>query len=311
MSGSIGGHRIKREQVRPTLDRYEKEVMSGFPGYQSLVTTGSYNAGTKKDHGDIDVAVYIKAEDVKQTKKDFQNYLKSLPDDVTVPFLDGKRKGQKAQLFGAIVTCLFPIAGEKNRYVQIDNIICTTEKDQNFQKQFLDWDAAKQGLITGLVRVCWDRINQEAVLKKFGLENLPQPESNQEFEFVISPAGLSFRLVTLSAERKEEKRVELWRSTDWDDVEYLLKDFDITGSYEDVLHRTAKIITDRRSRDRILGLMKSLIKVGPGEVGTPKGDGKIKAIETAEKILNEHRLVSLKEYVMEKLNGNYFLNKSL
>ena len=111
MSGSIGAHRINRRDVQPTLDDYITKVLKPFPGFQSCDITGSYNAGTKKDHGDIDLVVYIDAKDIKKLKKDFKSYLDSLPDDITIPFLAGKRQGDKAQLFGAIVTCGFPIHG--------------------------------------------------------------------------------------------------------------------------------------------------------------------------------------------------------
>ena len=59
MSGSIGGKRIRREEVQPTLDRYIERVLSKMPGFVSAQITGSYNAGTRKDHGDIDLAVHI------------------------------------------------------------------------------------------------------------------------------------------------------------------------------------------------------------------------------------------------------------
>ena len=59
MSGSIGGHRINRGDVQPTLDNYIEQILRKYPGYQDCAITGSYNAGTKKDHGDIDIVVYI------------------------------------------------------------------------------------------------------------------------------------------------------------------------------------------------------------------------------------------------------------
>ena len=33
MSGSIGGKRIKRSEVQPTLDLYIEKVLKGFPGF--------------------------------------------------------------------------------------------------------------------------------------------------------------------------------------------------------------------------------------------------------------------------------------
>lgn len=300
MSGSIGGHRINRADVQPTLDNYIEQILRRYPGYQDCAITGSYNAGTKKDHGDIDLVVYIDAKDLKALKKDFKTYLEKQPDDIIPPFIAGKRKGDKAQLFGAIVTCGFPIAGS-NDYVQIDNILVTTRNDATFQRSFLNMNAQKQALFQGLVRVLLQHENQDTIFKHFGLTDLPDPDSGQEYEFVLSTSGLSLRLVTLSGDYKEMARTEVWRSNNWSDVEWLMKDYKFNGEYEDILPVVAKKITDERSRRRIFGIMKSMIRVGPGEVGTPKGDAKEEGIRMAREAFNitESYITPLYTYISE------------
>lgn len=300
MSGSIGGKRIKRAEVQPTLDNYINKVLKGFPGFVSAQITGSYNAGTKADHGDIDIAVHIKGTDVKTVKKEFKNYLDCLDDETTPRFVFGRNEGKKSQLYGAIVTCGFPISGRPEDYVQIDNIIVTNENEQRFQKEFLDLDAAKQGLIMGLMRVILHHKNPDKILEYIGMTDLPKLPSNQEYEFVLSSAGLSFRRVTLNNEMREASRDELWRSANWDIVKYILSDFNLKDSYEDLLMQVEKMVRNNdRSRQRIVGIMKSMIRVGPGEVGTPKGDGKLTAIELAEKTLKVFESLSLKEMIKE------------
>lgn len=308
MSGSIGGSRIPTKSVKPTVDNYIKKVLKGFPGYKDCDTTGSYNVimklgqEKKEGHGDIDLAVHIEHNDVKKLKKEFMEYVKTLPDDIIVPFTWGKYKGDKVKLWGNIVTLGFPIAGDEDKYVQVDNILVTTAKDMRFQKSFLDMNAQKQALFQGLVRVLLQHENKEAIWKHFGFEGLPEPDKDQEYEFCLSTAGLSLRLITLTPERKEDtkKRVEVWRSTDWDDVEWLMRDYDFNGEYEDELDIVAKRITDERSRSRIVGIIKSMIQVGPGEVGTPKGDGKLAAQKLASEKLGvklEGLFISLKDYI--------------
>lgn len=300
MSGSIGGKRIKRAEVQPTLDNYINKVLKGFPGFVSAQITGSYNAGTKADHGDIDIAVHIKGTDVKTVKKEFKNYLDGLDDETTPRFIFGRNEGKKSQLYGAIVTCGFPISGRPDDYVQIDNIIVTNENEQKFQKEFLDLDAAKQGLIMGLMRVILHHKDPNKILEYIGMTDLPKLPSNQEYEFVLSSAGLSFRRVTLNNEMREASRDELWRSANWDIVKYILSDFNLKDSYEDLLVQVERMVRNNdRSRQRIVGIMKSMIRVGPGEVGTPKGEGKEAAIKLAEKTLKVFESLSLKDMVRE------------
>lgn len=296
MSGSIGGSRIPTLKVKPTVDNYINKVLKGFKGYQECDTTGSYNVimklgqEKKEGHGDIDLVVYINSDDLKQTKKDFKKYLDSLPDDITPKFVLGNHKGDKSQLYGAIVTCGFPISGQEDKYVQIDNVIVTTKEDMKYQKTFLDLNAQKQALIQGLVRVILQYEDKDKIWDHFKFEGLPKPAKDQEYEFVCSPTGLSLRLITLTPERKEDtkKRVELWRSNNWDDVEWLLRNYDITGTAEECLEKINKHITDQRSRDRIIGIVNSMIRIGPGEINTSKGNAKQEFIDLCKNILGNN-----------------------
>lgn len=292
MSGSIGANRIPTRLVKPTVDKYIETVLKKFPGFVSCDTTGSYNVlikngkEKKEGHGDIDLVIHIEHKDIKQLKKKFKQYCSELSDNITIPFKDGKRKGDKAQLFGSIVTIAFPIYSDEEKCVQIDNIIVTTEKDKVFQKSFLDMNAQKQALFQGVVRVLLQYENKEEIFQHFGIETSQQLDNNQEYEFVLSSAGLSCRLVTLTDDRKEQSRIEIWRSNDWEDVKWLMKNYNFDNTYEECLNIVAKRIIDERSRSRIIGIIKSMIHVGPGEINTHKGNEKLAFIKLVEDTLS-------------------------
>ena len=310
-SGSIGGNRILRADVKPTVEKYEKEVLQKFPGYKKCEITGSYNAGTKKDHGDIDLCIWIDSkEDIKNVKKEFKKHVEDLPDELTPKFRSGKNQGKKAQLYGSIVTCQIPIVGKEDEFVQIDNIIVLKPEELNFQKSFLNLNAQLQTFDTAIVRVAPDD-KKEKAFKHYGITDLPRLDTNQEFEFVLSSAGLSLRKVTLTDERKQKAKEEIWRSVNWEDVTWLLDmilDFKSDGKeYEEMLDRAAEVFkNDERARKRMCGVMKSMINIGPGEVGTPKGEAKEKGIKLAYDKLG----VKMNE---NKIENNYFrpINKYL
>lgn len=292
MSGSIGANRILREQVAPTVENYEKEVLQKFPGYKKYEITGSYNAGIKADHGDIDLCVWIdSSDDVKNVKKEFKKHLESLSDELIPKFRAGRNQGKKAQLYGSMVTCqTYIIGGKEGETVQIDNIIVLKPEELNFQKTFLNMNAQLQTLYTGLVRVVPDRVKEEA-FKHYGIADLPVLDNDQEFEFVLSSVGFSLRKVTLTEDKKQKAKEELWRSVVWDDVEWLVTKSigtEVQGKeYEEVLELTVEAYKDdERARRRICGVMKSMINIGPGEAGTPKGEAKEKGIKMAYQILN-------------------------
>lgn len=281
MSGSIGADRIPRSAVQDTVDRYIEKVLNGFEGYKSAKITGSYNAGKKKDHGDVDLCVYVESEgrDLRQVKKDLVSYLSS--SEYTIPFRAGNHKGQKVQMYGNVITCQVPIVGFEGLSVQVDNMVVLSEKEQEYQQNFLDADAAKQGLLMGMVRVILQEENPETVLKRMGIKKVPELDKNQELEFVLSASGLSLRKVTLD-NFKEVDREELWRSTDWQDVVKLLQDYDLSKDFDHLLADVKEKVQNARSKRRIVGIMKSMINVGKGEEGTPKGDAKLRAIQAAK-----------------------------
>ena len=293
MSGSIGGNRIKRKNVENTLVKNYNSILSCFENFSKYCITGSYNAGKKEDHGDIDLCIFIDSkEDLKTIKKKFKEYLESKNDLQIVPFRSGKNKGKKAQLYGNIVTCQIPINGQEGEYVQVDNIIVNDENSLYFVKNFLDLDAQKQTLFTAIVRVIGNEIIENMYKDHFqGI----QLKENQEFEFVLSMFSLSLRIVTLDDDKKEIERQDIWKTSDWNHVRHILSSILkidnyhlYTLSFEELLEIVKYRFADNeRARKRIYGIMKSMINIGPGEVGTEKGNNKQNAIDlTYEKLIN-------------------------
>ena len=282
MSGSIGADRIQKSAVERTVDWFKENVLQHFEGYKSAVISGSFNSNkSKKDYGDVDLVVQVDAQDLKEVRKQFQDYIESLPDNITVPFKAGKHKGEKSQLYGTVVTCQVPIQGFEGLTVQVDCNFALTEKEQEFQKNFLDLPAEKQALLMGLVRVILMEEEPDKIFKRLHITKLPDLEANQEFEFVLSSQGLTLRKVTLE-DFKEVDRKDIWRSKDWSNVEALLRGYGINQDFDGLLGEISSKLKKARSKRRLLGIVQSTINVSEGEKGTAKGDVKERAIEKAE-----------------------------
>ena len=279
MSGSAGGNRIPRSAVEKTVKEYIDKVLSKVPGFKSAKVSGSYNTSTKQDFGDIDLIASFEGEDKKIFKKELAKYLESLPDDVIVPFKSEKYAGKKTMNTGEIVTVLYPISGMPGEFVQIDNIIALSEEEGNFKKTFLDYPAEIQGLILGLVKVVTLEEDPNKIIAKMGIKNIPDLEPNQEYEFNLSSAGLTLRIVTLGEDYKQLERTDVWKSNNWGDVKKLLADYNIDQSFKDLVS-DLKNLKNPRSKNRIKGIFKSMVSIKSGEVNTPKGDNKQMALDT-------------------------------
>jgi len=279
MSGSAGGNRIPRSAVEKTVQEYIDKVLSKVPGFKSAKVSGSYNTSAKEDFGDIDLITSFEGEDKKEFKKQLAKYLESLPDDIIVPFKSEKYKGKKTMNTGEIVTILYPIVGMPGEFVQVDNIIALSEEEGDFKKTFLDYPAEIQGLILGLVKVVTLEEDPNKVIAKMGIKNIPALEPNQEYEFNLSSAGLTLRIVTLDQDYKQLDRTEVWKSSNWADVKKLLSDYNIDQSFKDLVSDLKKL-KNPRSKNRIKGIFKSMVSIKSGEVNTPKGDNKQMALDT-------------------------------
>ena len=299
MSGSAGGNRITRAVVEDTVQDYIKKVLSKFPGFKTAKVTGSYNAGTKQDFGDIDLIVQLDGTDKKIIKQDLAKYFATLPDSIIVPFKSDKYKGKKSLSSGELVTILYPIAGVPGDYVQIDNIVSISEEESTFKNTFLDYSAEVQGLLLGLAKVICLEEDPKEIFKRLGITNVPALELNQEYEFNLSGAGLTLRIVTLD-NFKETERTDVWKSSDWSTVKKLFANYNIDVDFKTLLKELVSKLKNQRSKNRIKGIFKSMVSIKSGEVGTPKGETKQISLDAVDSML-ENTL--FKGLVKELLSG--------
>lgn len=301
MSGSAGGNRITRTAVENTVQDYIQKVLSKFPGFKNAKATGSYNTGTKQDFGDIDLIVQIEGTDKKLIKQDLAKYFSTLPDSLIVPFKSDKYKGKKSLSSGELVTVLYPIAGIADQYVQIDNIISISEEESTFKNTFLDYSAEVQGLLLGLAKVICLEEDPQEIFKRLGIKNVPPLELNQEYEFNLSGAGLTLRVVTLD-NFKEVDRTEVWKSSNWNTVKRLFDNYNINSDFKTLLKDLSSKLKNERSKNRIKGIFKSMVSIKSGEVGTLKGDNKQIALDAVDSVLENMLFKGLvKELIMPLL----------
>ena len=315
MSGSIGASRIPTKSVKNTLSNYNTQVLFAVKGYKEACPTGSfvkyYNTRTEKEdgHGDIDLVVYVKpkeGESLQDVKRRFVRTCEILDDSVTVPFTHGKNIGKKVQMYGDIITVQYPICknypDEEQKYVQIDNMIVTNEKEYYFMQQFLSLPAIEQSLITASMRV----VPTNEIIKFFtdmGLsEVIPQNiEENQRLEIVIGTRQWSLRLVTLDENNKEikKKRQVLFSNSSIAIFNYMIHYFylynvsyveDFQKDYTYILEHVYDKYKDYHDANvyfnRIIGILKSICTVKPGEVGTLKEVNKMNSIAYCKNYFN-------------------------
>lgn len=286
MSGVAGGNRILKQDVQATFNRYVKEVLEGIPGFKKASLSGSVKAGSKADFGDLDIITWFEGDDKKEVKQRIIDQISKLPSNIIVPFKSEKYAGRRYYNSGELISVLFPIEGKTDEFIQVDNIIALTEEESVFKGSFLDLPAEKQGLLIGLAKVILLEQDPQDVFRRMGISNLPPLEKDEEYEFNLSSVKLSLRKVKLQ-DFKEVSREEIWSTTNWGTIKILFQGFNIDGSFEDLLDDIARKLNNARSKNRIAGIFKSMVSVKSGEVGTPKGANKEKALEKVAQTLSE------------------------
>jgi hypothetical protein len=181
---------------------------------------------------------------------------------------------------GEIVTVLYPVPNTSS-FVQIDNIISLSSEETDFKLNFLNIPASKQGLMLGLIRTI---ILEDPLAVKKYYTNEVRMDSNQELEFVLSSSRLSLRLVTLLDDYKTVSTEEIWSTTNWNVVEELLNEYDLSLSFEELALQIKNKLQYPRSINRIKGIFRSMISIKSGEVDTPKGLEKQNALDFIAKL---------------------------
>ncbi len=286
MSGVAGGNRILRQDVQATFNKYVSEVLSTIPGFKKASLSGSVKAGSKADFGDLDVITWFEGDDKREVKQRIIDAVLKLSSNVIVPFKSEKYTGKRYYNSGELISVLYPIEGQEDQYIQVDNIIALTEEESVFKGSFLDLPAEKQGLLLGLTKVILLEENPDEVFRRMGISNLPPLEEGEEYEFNLSSVKLALRKVKLE-NFKEVSREEIWSTTNWGTIKILFRGYNIDGSFEDLLDDIAKKLTNARSKNRVAGIFRSMISVKSGEVGTAKGKGKEDALEKVAQTLSE------------------------
>jgi hypothetical protein len=286
MSGVAGGNRILRQDVQATFNKYIDEVLKHIPGFKKASLSGSVKGGSKADFGDLDIITWFEGDDKKEVKQRIIDAISKLPQNIIVPFKSEKYTGRRYYNSGELISVLFPIVGQEDQYIQVDNIIALTEEESVFKGSFLDLPAEKQGLLLGLTKVILLEENPDEVFRRMGISNLPPLEEGEEYEFNLSSVKLALRKVKLE-NFKEVAREEIWSTTNWGTIKILFRGFNIDGSFEDLLDDIARKLTNARSKNRVAGIFKSMISVKSGEVGTAKGQGKEDALEKVAQTLSE------------------------
>ena len=311
MSGSTGADRIQsRKHFEQFIKSYLK-ILKTFPGFVSFTPSGSYNSNpNKQDFGDIDGITHIKSDQDKATvKKELAAHLAKLPDSVIVPFGSAKYKGKKFLNTGEIVTVRYHDE-ELGYSVQIDNIIALDHTEADFKKKFLDFAAEKQGLILGLVKVATIEQPLKPLFAKMGIKVPTELPKDEEYEFNLSSIELQLRHAVYEPNSfKQKSRTVVWKSRNFEDIKKILNKYDLDADFDTLLKQVKKNIKNPRSKNRIKGVFSSMITVKSGEIGTPKGEDKIKALHKINAVLGES-MMSFKDYLEEhivKVDGKWRL----
>ena len=278
-SGVTGASRIKsRNDYAQFIASYTK-IISKFPGFIGLKTSGSYNSDlNKNEFGDIDLIIHIESDLNKPAiKKELQQFFTVMPETVIVPFTSPKHIGKRTYNAGELVSIRYH-DNQLGYSVQIDNIVATSKLESDFKQRFLDYRAEEQGLLLGLVKIAALETPPRILFKKLGINQVGRLQHGQEFEFNLGGVNLQLRKVTYAPNSyKEIKREILWSTTNFDDLRKLLYQYDIDAGFEVLLSEVKRIAKNPRSQFRLSGIFNSMITVKSGEVGTPKGAGKIDA----------------------------------
>ncbi len=283
MSGAAGGSRIRKEELKATIQDYRDKVLKPLNLDKSYRVTGVKSRPDKDTFGDIDIVLSFDnsnseyKDDLKKQraylKQELAKYISQITSIPDIPHKDNK----KYFLHGNTVSILYPIAGREGEYVQIDNIISVGEEEGKFTYGMLDLPAEKQALAAGLMKTVVNELSVkqlQSLFKELGIKDIPELGDNQEYDFNLSTTELTLLIAT---KRQNDGKV-IWKSTKMSDVETILKTLGIDikkDKFNEIVAKIKKFKNEKgRSLERLKGLFHRMVNIGDAEVGTKKGDDK-------------------------------------
>jgi len=284
MSGAAGGSRIKKEDLKATIRDYRENILKPLGLDKSYKITGVRSRPEKDIFGDIDVVVSFQGGEKKELKQELAKFLSQVDRIPIIP-----RKNNKYFIHGNIVSTLYPIIGKEGEYVQIDNIVTTSEDEGKFTFNMLDLPAQEQTLAIGLAKTVFTELDEKQIEQLFKELNVPtneRPAKNEEYDFNLNPSELSLRIVPIG---KNDGR-EIWKSNRFEDVKKLTSALGVDiekDKFDDIVSKIKKF-KNRRSIDRLKGMFAKNIRVGDAEKDIEKGIKKQQAIDTVAALENKY-----------------------
>ena len=284
MSGAAGGSRIKKEDLKATIRDYRENILKPLGLDKSYKITGVRSRPEKDIFGDIDVVVSFQGGEKKELKQELAKFLSQVDRIPIIP-----RKNNKYFIHGNIVSTLYPIIGKEGEYVQIDNIVTTSEDEGKFTFNMLDLPAQEQTLAIGLAKTVFTELDEKQIEQLFKELNVPtneRPAKNEEYDFNLNPSELSLRIVPIG---KNDGR-EIWKSNKFEDVKKLTSALGVDiekDKFDDIVSKIKKF-KNRRSIDRLKGMFAKNIRVGDAEKDIEKGIKKQQAIDTVAALENKY-----------------------
>jgi nicotinamide mononucleotide adenylyltransferase len=282
MSGAAGGSRINKENLKDTIRDYRNNILKPLGLDKSYKITGVRSRPEKNIFGDIDVVVSFPGGDKKELKQNLANFLEQVNEIPEIP----SKNNKKYFIHGSIVSILYPIAGKENEYVQIDNIVTSSQEEGKFTYKMLDLPAQEQGLALGLVKAIFSELDENQIQKLFRDLNIPkdieQPGEGEEYDFSLNPSELTLSIVPIG---KGGGQI-IWKSSKFSDVKTILDalGIDIEKDKFDTIISKIKKFKNRRSIDRLKGMFTKNIRVGNAEVGLDKGIKKQQSLDTVNSL---------------------------
>ena len=278
MSGAAGGVTINKENLKDTIRDYRDTVLKPLGLDKSYNITGVRSRPEKNTFGDIDIIISFPGGDKKELKLQLAQFIKQIEKIPEIPH----KKNKKYFIHGNIVSILYPITGKENEYVQIDNVVTSSEDEGKFTYKMLDLPAQEQGLALGLAKAIFTELDEKQIETLFKNLNIPsnieKPGEGEEYDFNLNTSELSLRIVPIG---KNNGR-EIWKSNKFSDIKILLASLGVDiekDKFETILEKIKKF-KNRRSIDRLKGMFATNIRVGDTEITREKGIKKQQSLDT-------------------------------
>lgn len=151
-------------------------------------------------------------------------------------------------------------------------------ESEKFKTTLEGYSSEERALLEALVSAILYEEDEKKLFSKIGIGKIPELQEGQHYEFELTDESLCLKVVD-----EEQEEYIVWESSDWEKVELLLKGFDLSKGFDEILSIVSSL--GSKAKNKVLSTLTSSLS-SDSEIYLSKANSVLGEVELSEQTDN-------------------------